>query len=91
MSDECDNQGDSLLDQSEDPEEPMEQDVAEPVEKHSEDPGCLLMCNDKDIFAEDPLTTSQLVVFIEAPTPVNPVVPASSAEVEKAHHPCHRL
>ena len=52
-----------------------------------EDPGSLLMCNDKDIFAEDPLTASQLMAFIEAPTPVDPVVPARSVEVGKVLQP----
>ena len=51
------------------------------MEKQLEDPGCLLMCNDKDIFAKDPLTASQLVAFVD------PVVPARSAEVEKALQP----
>ena len=55
---EYDNQGDSILDQSEDQEEPMEQKVAEQGEKQSEDPVSLLMCSEKDIFDDDPLTDS---------------------------------
>ena len=84
---ECDNQGDLLLDQSEGQEEPMKQEVANLEGKQSEDPGSLLMCNDKDIFADDPLTGSQLLAFVNAPTPVDPVVPARSAETEKALQP----
>ena len=78
---ECDNQGNSILDQSKDQEEPMEQDVAEPEEKQLEDPGRLLMCNDKDIFVDDPLIASQLIAFVNALTPVDSVVPASSVEI----------
>ena len=69
----------------------MEQEVAELEKKQSEDPSSLLMCNDKDIFADDPLTGSQLLAFVNAPTPVDPVVPARSAETEKALQPVPNL
>ena len=84
---ECEDQGDSLLDPSEDQEESMEQKEAKQGEKQSEDPGSLLMCCDRDIFADDLLTDSQFMVAINTPTPVDPIVPARSAETEKALQP----
>ena len=85
---ECDDQGDTLLNQSEDLEEPMKQGEAELEEKQSEDPGCLLTCSDRDIFEEDDcLTDSQLLAAINTPTPVDPAVPARSAETEEALQP----
>ena len=45
------------------------------------------MCGEKDIFDDDPLTDSQLMAVVNAPTPVDPVVPARSAETEKARQP----
>ena len=38
------------------------------------------MCGEKDIFDDDPLTDSQLMAVVNAPTPVDPIVPARSAE-----------
>ena len=45
------------------------------------------MCGEKDIFDDDPLTDSQLMAVVNAPTPVDPVVPARSAETEEALQP----
>ena len=82
---ECDDQGDTLLDTSEDLKEPIEQGEAELKEKQSEDPGCLLTCGDRDIFEEDDcLTDSQLLIAVNAPTPA---VPVRSAETEEALQP----
>ena len=49
------------------------------------------MCSDWDIFAYDPLTGSQLLAFINAPTLVDTVVPARSSETEKALQPVLNL
>ena len=49
------------------------------------------MCSDRDIFADDPLTGSQLLVFVNAPTLVDTVVPARSSETEKALQPVLNL
>ena len=49
------------------------------------------MCGDRDIFADDPLTGSQLLAFANTPTLVDPVVPARSAETEKAMQPVLNL
>ena len=86
---EYDNQGDSILNQPEDQEEPMKQEEAEQGEKQSEDPSSLLMCCEKDI--NGPLTGSQLMAVFNAPTPVDPVVPARSAVTEKALWPVPNL
>ena len=45
------------------------------------DSGHMLACNGRDIFEEDDLTDSQLVAAVNAPTQVDPVVQARSAEV----------
>ena len=45
------------------------------------------MCGEKDIFDDDPLTDSQLMAVVNAPTPVDPVVPVRSAETEEALQP----
>ena len=45
------------------------------------------MCGEKDIFDDDPLTDSQLMAVVNAPTPVDPVVPVRSAETEEALEP----
>ena len=42
------------------------------------------MCSDWDIFADDPLIGFQLLAFVNAPTIVDPVVRARSAETQKA-------
>ena len=47
---ECNDQGDALLNRSEDLEEPVMLGEAKLEEKQSEDPGHLLMCGDRDIF-----------------------------------------
>ena len=78
------DQGDSLLDKSEEQEEPME--VAEEGEKQSEDSSNLLMCGEKNIF-DDSLTESQLMAMVNTPTPENLVVPARSAETEEDLQP----
>ena len=49
------------------------------------------MCSDRDIFADDPLTGSQLLAFVNAPTLVDTVVPARSSETEKALQPVLNL
>ena len=49
------------------------------------------MCSDRDIFADDPLTGSQLLAFVNAPTLVDTVVPARSLETEKALQPVLNL
>ena len=90
MSDEHNNldyeyndQGDKLLNQSEDQEEPMEQEEAKQGEKNSEDSGSLLTC-DEDIFDDDPLTDSQLMAVINTSTPVDLVVSAKCTETQDA-------
>ena len=89
---ECDDQEDTLLDLSEDLEEPMEQGEAKLEEKQSEDPGHLLTCGDRDIFEEDDhLTDSQLLAAVNAPTPEDLAVPARSAETEEALQPVPNL
>ena len=65
----------------------MEQGEAKQGEKQSDNPGSLLICSDRDIFADDSLTSSQLLASVKAPTPVDPIVPARSAETEKAMQP----
>ena len=61
-------------------------EVAEQGEEQSEDSLHLLMCGEQDIFLVS-LTDSQLVAIVNTPTPVDPVVPARSAEAEKALQP----
>ena len=80
-----------LLNQSEDQEEPMEQEVAEHEEKHSKDPGSLLIRGDKDIFADYPLTGYQLLAIINASIPVDPFVPVRSVGTEKSLQPVPNL
>ena len=82
----CEVQGEELLNQSGDLEEPMEQEDAMLEEVQPEDPGCMLACGGRDIF-EDDLSVSQLVAATNAPTPVDPAVPARSAETEEALQP----
>ena len=53
---EYDNQGDVLLDKSEDQEEPME--VVDQGKEQPEDSLSLLMCGEGDIFSGDSLTDS---------------------------------
>ena len=77
---ECDDQGEELLDQSEDLEELMEQEDVVLEEEQPEDPGHMLACCGRGIFEEDDLSTSQLVVAVNTPTPVDPVGPARTAE-----------
>ena len=85
---ECDDQGEALLDQSGDLEEPMELGEAESEENQSEDSGHLLTCGNRDIFEEDDhLDASQLMEDVNAPTPEDPAVPARSAETEEALQP----
>ena len=81
---EFDDQGDLLLDMSEDQEEPME--VAKQGEEQPEDSLGHLMCGERDIF-DDSLNESQLMAMVNTPTPEDPVVPARSAETEKALQP----
>ena len=64
----------------------MEQEEAVLEEKQPEDPGHMLAHGGKDIFDND-LSVSQLVVAINAPTPVDPAVPARTAETEEALQP----
>ena len=56
---------------------------------HSEDPGSLLACGEKDLFSQDEdLSDSQLADYINAPTQEdNPVVPARSQEVDDTLQP----
>ena len=82
---EYDDQGDMLLNKSEDQEEPME--VVDQGEEQSEDSLSLLMCGEGDIFSGDSLTDSQLVAAVNTPSRVDPVVPARDAETEKALQP----
>ena len=83
---ECDDQGEELLNQSEDLEEPLEQEEAVLEEKQPEDQGNMLACSGRDIF-EDDLSVSQLVAAINTLTPVDPPVPARSSETEEALQP----
>ena len=49
------------------------------------------MCSDRDIFADDPLTGSQLLAFVNAPAIVDPVVPARSVETVNCLQPVLNL
>ena len=46
--------------------------------------GYMLACGGRGIFEEDNLSTFQVVVAVNDPTPVDPVVPARMAEAEEA-------
>ena len=67
---ECEKiQGEDLLDQSADlEEEPMEQEVVGLEEVQPADPGHMLAYGDRDIFAEDNYTVSQLVAAVNVST-----------------------
>ena len=67
-----DNREEALLERSDDQEEPLE--VADQRKEHTEDTLSFLMCGEKDIFYGDSLTESQLVIAVNAPTLVDPVV-----------------
>ena len=79
---EYDDQGDALLDKSEDQEEPME--VVHHRDEQPEDSLSLLMCGEQDIFSGDSFTDSQLVAAFNTPTLVDPIVPAWDAETDMA-------
>ena len=51
------------------------------------DPGHMLACGGRGIFEEDDLSSSQLGVAVNTPTPVNPAVPARTAKSEEALQP----
>ena len=79
-----------LLDQSADLEkELMEQEFIMLEEEQPVDPGHMLACGGRGIFEQDDLSTSELLVVINAQTQEDPVVPARSAEVEAALQPIH--
>ena len=77
-----DNHGDSLLNKSAGPVEPME--MEDHREEPTEDTLGDLMCRDKDIFADYPISDSQLESVVNASTPVDTVVPTSDAETGTA-------
>ena len=65
----------------------MEQEVVVLGEVQPEDPGHMLACGGRDLFKEDILPVSQLVMAVNAPTQEDLVVPARSLKVEAILQP----